>query len=54
LFDASRVADRATFDDPQRYPDGIVHVFVNGVAVVDGERVTGARPGRMLRRDASA
>ena len=54
LFDASRVADRATFDDPQRYPDGIVHVLVNGVAVVDGERVTGARPGRMLRREASA
>ncbi len=48
-FDPERVADRATFDSPHRYPDGVPHVWVNGVTVVrDGEH-TGARPGRVLR-----
>jgi N-acyl-D-amino-acid deacylase len=50
VFDAARVRDTATFDDPQRYPEGIVHVLVNGVAVVEREAHTGARPGRVLRR----
>ncbi|MCY3002785.1 MAG: D-aminoacylase [Planctomycetota bacterium] len=50
LFDAARVADTATFEDPQRYPIGIEHVFVNGVAVVERGEPTGARPGRLLRR----
>lgn len=49
-FDAARVRDTATFDDPHRYPEGIAHVFVNGVAVVERGRATGARPGRALRR----
>ncbi len=48
-FDFERVRDGATFDAPQSFPDGIVHVFVNGVAVVANEATTGARPGRLLR-----
>ena len=48
LFDAERVADRATFDDPQRYPTGIEHVFVNGELAVEREQPTGARPGVWL------
>jgi len=51
LFDAARVADRATFEEPQRYPEGIEHVYVNGVPVVQHGKVTGSRPGRMLRRE---
>ena len=50
VFDASRVRDTATFDDPHRYPEGIVHVLVNGVPVVERGAHTGARPGRALRR----
>lgn len=49
-FDAARVRDTATFDDPHRYPEGITHVWVNGVAVVEAGRPTPARPGRALRR----
>jgi N-acyl-D-amino-acid deacylase len=47
LFDAARVIDRSTFQDPLRLPEGIEHVFVNGVAVWPQ---TGARPGVAIRR----
>lgn len=50
VFDPATVSDRATYDDPHRYPAGISHVVVNGVVVIDGGRHTGAMPGRVLRR----
>ncbi len=51
LFDPDNVRDSATFDDPHKYPEGIVHVFVNGKAVIlDGEH-TGNLPGRRLSRN---
>jgi N-acyl-D-amino-acid deacylase len=50
VFDPARVADRATFDAPHQYPIGVEFVLVNGVVAVDGERFTGARNGRVLRR----
>ena len=49
VFDARRVIDVATFEDPHRYPSGIEHVIVNGRLVIkDGEH-TGSLPGRVLR-----
>jgi N-acyl-D-amino-acid deacylase len=50
LFDPATIADTATYEDPHRYPDGVRHVFVNGVPVVSEGRVTGSRPGKVLRR----
>lgn len=50
VFDPDRIADRSTFADPHRFPDGILHVFVNGAAVIlDGEP-TGERPGQVVTR----
>jgi len=49
VFQPDRVADRATFESPHRYPEGIPYVIVNGRLVVDGDTVTDARPGRALR-----
>jgi N-acyl-D-aspartate/D-glutamate deacylase len=49
IFDAGRVCDRATFEEPVQTSVGVVHVLVNGVPVVRDGRVTGARPGRALR-----
>jgi N-acyl-D-amino-acid deacylase len=50
VFDAERVRDEATFEDPHRYPTGIHHVLVNGQKVVEGGVHTGTRPGAVLRR----
>lgn len=51
LFDAERVQDKATYDNPAQYAEGIPWVIVNGVAVVrNGELQTGVAPGRAVRR----
>ena len=48
VFNPNTVADRATFEDPRRFPDGIPYVLVNGEPVVRGGEHTGATPGRVL------
>ena len=50
LFDPDKVEDRSTVKDPHAAPVGIPWVIVNGVPVVEAGGVTGARPGRVLRR----
>jgi dihydroorotase/N-acyl-D-amino-acid deacylase len=50
IFDPAVIADRATFEKPHQYAAGVSHVLVNGTLVVDGGKITGARPGRVLRR----
>jgi len=50
VFDPAKVRSLATVDDPRRFPEGIEHVIVNGVPVVQGGKHTGATPGRALRR----
>ena len=50
IFDPASVCDRASFEAPVRTSTGIRHVLVNGVPVLRAGRVTGARPGRGLRR----
>lgn len=49
VFDPERVRALATYEEPRRFPEGIEHVIVNGVLVVDGGVHTGALPGRALR-----
>jgi N-acyl-D-amino-acid deacylase len=54
LFDPEAIAEGATFEDPIRAAAGISAVVVNGrVAWQQGE-ATGERPGRLVRRSASA
>ncbi|MDR3632181.1 MAG: D-aminoacylase [Isosphaeraceae bacterium] len=53
VFDFDRVRDRATFAEPTRTPEGILHVVVNGQVVVENGRPTTLRPGRVLRRTGS-
>ena len=49
VFDEATVADLATFERPHQYAAGFEHVIVNGVAVVEGGKLTAARPGVALR-----
>jgi len=48
VFDAERVIDTATYDDPRQEPAGIPYVVVNGRLAVDGDRVTGAFAGEAV------
>ena len=47
VFDPETVLDRATYSEPTTPPDGILHVLVGGVSVVeDGRLLTGTTPGK--------
>jgi N-acyl-D-aspartate/D-glutamate deacylase len=51
VFDPARVVDRATFENPAQYSEGIDYVLVNGTLVVKGgELVDGVAPGLAVRR----
>ncbi|KHN97942.1 D-aminoacylase [Metarhizium album ARSEF 1941] len=50
LFDAARVRDRATFDEPKLTSEGVRYVLVNGVVVLDEGEMRGLRAGKTLRR----
>jgi N-acyl-D-amino-acid deacylase len=47
-FDPARVKAASTYPDPFHYCEGIPYVAVNGQLVVDGGKITSARPGRPL------
>jgi N-acyl-D-amino-acid deacylase len=49
IFDPATVRDLATFDNPNQLSEGMEYVLVNGVAVIDQNKMTGALPGKVLR-----
>ena len=49
VFDPETVRDVATFDDPNRLSEGMDYVLINGVAVIENGKMTGALPGKVLR-----
>jgi N-acyl-D-aspartate/D-glutamate deacylase len=50
VFDPQRIIDKATFEEPFQYSEGIQFVLVNGVAVVkNGNLVDGTFPGKAAR-----
>ncbi|MEX2138648.1 MAG: SMP-30/gluconolactonase/LRE family protein [Pirellulales bacterium] len=53
VFDPEKIIDRATYTEPFQYNEGIAYVIVNGQVVLEGEKHTGARPGRALRHTAA-
>jgi N-acyl-D-amino-acid deacylase len=50
VFDPGEIVDRATFLQPKQPAAGVLHVFVNGEEVWDGQEPTRARPGSVLQR----
>jgi len=53
VFNPDTIIDRATYQDPHQFPEGVEYVVVNGVVTVDGGVHTGARAGRVLRHRAA-
>jgi N-acyl-D-amino-acid deacylase len=49
IFNADSIRDKATFERPKEYAEGVLHVFVNGVHVLREGEHTGAKPGRVIR-----
>jgi dihydroorotase/N-acyl-D-amino-acid deacylase len=49
IFDAATIRDLATFDNPNQLSDGMEYVLVNGIPVIDLGKMTGAKPGKVLR-----
>ena len=49
VFDPTTIRDVATFDNPNQLSQGMEYVLVNGVAVIDQGKMTGAMPGKVLR-----
>ena len=54
VFDPATVIDRATFQNPHQYPEGIPYVVVNGTVVISEGEHTGELPGRILRHTSRA
>jgi len=48
IFDPGRIADKATFENPHQYPQGIEYVVVNGTVVLEKGNHLGAKPGRIV------
>jgi N-acyl-D-amino-acid deacylase len=51
VFDPATIQDHATFEKPRQLATGISEVFVNGLQVVYNGEHTGAKPGRVVKRD---
>jgi N-acyl-D-aspartate/D-glutamate deacylase len=51
IFDPATVIDRATFEKPAQYSEGIRHVLVGGMFVVRDEKIVeDVKPGKPVRR----
>jgi N-acyl-D-aspartate/D-glutamate deacylase len=48
VFNPATIIDKATFEQPHQYAEGVEYVIVNGTLVLDRGRHTGARPGVIL------
>jgi N-acyl-D-amino-acid deacylase len=53
IFDFSRIADKATFENPMQYSTGIEYVLVNGKIVIEKGEHTGVLAGKVVRAHGS-
>jgi N-acyl-D-amino-acid deacylase len=50
IFDAEKIDDIATYQEPRQYPAGIDYVIVNGEVAAEHGRQNSTRAGKLLRR----
>jgi dihydroorotase/N-acyl-D-amino-acid deacylase len=48
IFDPNTVRDKATFEQPHQFAEGVSTVIVNGQVAFESGKMTAARPGRVL------
>jgi len=51
IFNPATVIDKATFENPHQYPEGIQYVIINGQISVDNGEFQKLRAGQVLRKD---
>jgi N-acyl-D-amino-acid deacylase len=49
VFDPATIRDKATFESPNQFSEGMEFVLVNGVPVIEAGKMTGALPGKVIR-----
>nr|WKN35333.1 D-aminoacylase [Tunicatimonas sp. TK19036] len=52
IFDPATIIDKATFEEPHQYPEGISYVIINGQIAVNNGEFMHTRAGRVLRSPA--
>jgi N-acyl-D-amino-acid deacylase len=50
IFDPDRIKDRATFEEPRQFAEGIDCVIINGQPLLEGGSLKDLRPGKVLRK----
>lgn len=50
IFDYNKIKDKATFENPHQYAEGVVYLWVNGVLTIENGKLTGKTGGRILKR----
>ena len=51
IFDKNTIIDRATFENPHQYSEGIYYVLVNGEFVIDDGEFQNIKAGKVLRKN---
>jgi N-acyl-D-aspartate/D-glutamate deacylase len=50
IFDPDRIRDRATYENPRRFSEGIDYVIVNGKILLEKGELKKGQPGKVLRK----
>ncbi|MDP1629120.1 MAG: D-aminoacylase [bacterium] len=50
IFDPEKIGEKATFENPFRYAEGVEYLLINGAEVVEKGKYSGKMAGRILKR----
>ena len=48
VFSMDKIQDIASYDDPHHYSEGVVHVIINGIPVLENKYMSKVTPGKFL------
>jgi N-acyl-D-aspartate/D-glutamate deacylase len=50
IFDEAQITDKATYENPRQFPEGVEYVIVNGQILFERGRLHPIKAGKVLRR----